>query len=366
MTATAAALAALVVVLPPATASAATALPPCGSTGSPLGGVNPATTDPAISGTGSMAGTVCYGRPTGTPNGKLFVFFPGTGAVPSYYQDVLVQAQQLGFYTVGMSYNNGALAAIVCGSNTGTSPSTDCYGGLHLNRFNGTAESWSDTGSADATHGIEHRLTAALTWLAANDNPGWSAFLSNGLPAYGSLVVGGHSQGASEAAYLGSIRTVTGAVLFSSPDDCYSPDPADSCTTAGTTVAYWASHPFSSATPLSRYILATNANDPWITKVTAVEKVLGGVSGGLESFGAPVSVDNTAGTLTTAPPYGHSHVLLSNATGTSYIYPAHDEPVVDNDTPVCSTNSAHLELANLWRQMLYTALGSAAVAPAGC
>jgi hypothetical protein len=85
-------------------------------------------------GIGSEYAMECFGTPTAPANGKLFVILPGTFGVPSDYQDILVEAEHLGYDVIGLSYNNDILVGTLCGAHTGTSPSTDCYGSTRVNR----------------------------------------------------------------------------------------------------------------------------------------------------------------------------------------------------------------------------------------
>ena len=50
---------------------------------------------------------------------------------------------------------------------------------------------------------VLHRLTKALAYLAQTyPNEGWGAFLVNGAPDWSRIVLGGHSNGSGEAAFI--------------------------------------------------------------------------------------------------------------------------------------------------------------------
>ncbi|MGZ6826427.1 MAG: BPSS1187 family protein, partial [Mycobacteriales bacterium] len=155
--------------------------------------VTPSATDPAI-GLPNAAHHVVV--PSGTPKGLLFVFLPGSGASPLGYDDVVLEAGAQGYHAVGLSYPNATTAATKCGNDLG------CYGPLHQKVFDGTGTSTVDT--TTPVNAVEHRLTALLTYLDASyPTEGWGQYVAGGLPVWSKVVLSGHSQGASEAAWGG-------------------------------------------------------------------------------------------------------------------------------------------------------------------
>jgi hypothetical protein len=56
--------------------------------------------------------------------GKLFVFLPGTGGTPSYYQDIVKEAALKGYYAIGLEYVNGNPVTPHAGAMSGARLST--------------------------------------------------------------------------------------------------------------------------------------------------------------------------------------------------------------------------------------------------
>ena len=55
-----------------------------------------------------------YINQTITPKNKLFLFFPGTYAVPYNYREILKHAANLGYHSIGLTYpNSGAINSSV-------------------------------------------------------------------------------------------------------------------------------------------------------------------------------------------------------------------------------------------------------------
>ncbi len=62
--------------------------------------------------------------------------------------------------------------------------------------------------------GIEHRLAAVLRYLATRyPREGWHGFFAHGVPKWRLIVMAGHSQGGSEAAFIGMTKREPGALL---------------------------------------------------------------------------------------------------------------------------------------------------------
>ena len=55
--------------------------------------------------------------PARQPNGKLFVFLPGTGGVPTSNQLLLSTAADLGYHVIGLSYPNSTAVGTRCRDN---------------------------------------------------------------------------------------------------------------------------------------------------------------------------------------------------------------------------------------------------------
>lgn len=346
-----------------------------------LGSDSPCTlitlTSVAPSATNSALGTLstepsaddCTGLPTAKPNGKLFVFLPGSGAVPAQYQDVLQAAQALGYHVIGLSYPNGATSTTnllardlsdICGYTSATD--LPCWTAVRANRFRAKAEPagtptdpYKVTVAADA---IQGRLESLLHYL------GWSGYLtSTGLPKYTGIVFGGHSQGGGEAAYIGTQAVVAGVVMFSSPDDALDPSTdTATCTTGPTEVTQSASWVGAAGhTSLSRYYGLVSCSDPGFTRVNTVWTDLKGTSAtpGLGAYGAPAAVASGDAT-----PRG-THQFWSEfptPIGSIASLWQHDSTVLDLSTPTCPGTTTPA-LLPIWDEMLIGAGGLTGTPP---
>lgn len=288
--------------------------------------VTPNATDPAI-GLPNAAHHVVL--PTGTPRGRLFVFLPGSGASPLGYDDVVLEAGAQGYHAIGLSYPNATTAASKCGNDL------DCYGPLHQRVFDGTGSSAVD--STTPVNAVEHRLAALLTYLDASyPTEGWGQYVSGGLPVWSKVVLAGHSQGASEAAWGGEVRDLAGVVLFAGPADADSND----------VPAHWLSDPH--LTPAERYVALIHSKDNWYARDAQTWVALG-IPGARQM--EPVDGGVVAGADT------HAFVTSGKPRGIG-LFVNHDEPVVDDVTPLCSSGPA---LAPVWDAMLALAAGGTGV-----
>lgn len=245
----------------------------------------PSDTDPALS---SSERPHHWAEPTGTAVGKLFVFFPGTGAAPEDYRHLLRNAAAGGYHALGLTYvNDQALIELCPGSDD-----PDCH--EHVRReviFGEDTTELVEVGPADS---IQNRLVRALEHL------GWHGFLEAGQPRWSDIAVAGHSQGGGHAAMIASTYPVHRAVLF-----------------AATEPAAWTLRP--TATLPDRLWAFAHTEDRLTTGVQRSWQNLG-------IPGEPTLVDGSA------PPFGGSHRLLSSlpfVDGQS----AHNAPVVDFATP---------------------------------
>jgi hypothetical protein len=220
-----------------------TSCTPCSYPG--LATLLPHDTDPQLGMSATDGGTYgtnpsaphCYGNPKSTSNNLLFLFLPGSFAVPTQYQMILYQARALGYHVLSLSYANAATngpAPIsepdptkICGDRTLSAQQLlDCWGDLRANRFNGAPETTLPAGKdpyvspSPKVNSVEHRVKQALLYLAQQDSE-WAQFLTPAKdnPLWPSIVVAGHSQGGGLAAFIASKVHVKGVVSFSEPND---------------------------------------------------------------------------------------------------------------------------------------------------
>jgi hypothetical protein len=260
-------------------------------------------------------------------NSELLVFFPGTGGQPDCCQLLLKEAAQLGFHTIGLTYENTQAVATICRNNL------TCYATVRQNEFDGTdASAYSNVAPAQS---ISDRLVDMLGYLAKTyPSQGWASFLSGGQVNWNLVVVAGHSQGGGDAAYIAKIEKVEGVIMLSSDVDSTSTTPPLAATYLTT----------GHLTALNRYIGFDHTRDPFYPKIRADWTALD-----LASFGPAVSVD------TSSPPYSHTHQLITSAAVPNMILATHDSTAVDSATPLCANGTA--EFAPVWRYMMEVAGG---------
>jgi hypothetical protein len=155
----------------------------------------------------------------------LFLFLPGTGTSPAAVRDLLDAAADMGCHVLALSYASLPIAVsqtnIWC-TRPGADPAL-CNVEMHEAVLFGAPTTASGGGhlwDVPANQSVSYLLEASLREL------GWVSFL-NGTAGGGSpsalrwdrIVVAGHSQGASHAAYLSTILPLRAAVLFSGPQE---------------------------------------------------------------------------------------------------------------------------------------------------
>lgn len=289
--------------------------------------VAPAEADPALP---PGPSTTVVAPPGTTGNGLLYVFLPGTGDSPGNYVQIQAAAARLGFHTLGLTYDNDVAVAARC--------TTDphCHARVRQNVLTGTAP--GDGIAVPPAEGIEHRLTATLRHLAAQyPGEGWDRFLREDRPAWSRTVFGGLSQGAGEAAYIGTVRPLAGETLFSSPEDV-------TWLAAGPPAA-WLAGMATGKTPLERVTVFYNEYDLFAAALADTLPATG-----LDRFGPSVPVD------TASAPYGNSHQLRTRVTrGALSGAWSHASTVADSATPRLPDGTARF--LPVWNYMLRTAAG---------
>ena len=123
---------------------------------------------------------------------KLFVFLPGTGAVPTEYKLILTAAAAKGLHAIGVNYPNPTPVGVICRI---SSDDPNCFWNVHREIVSGTDDSADvATSKPDA---IVTRLTDALEYLNRNfPDQGWGVYLrGDGTVDWSKVVLSGHSQG---------------------------------------------------------------------------------------------------------------------------------------------------------------------------
>ena len=216
---------------------------------------------------------VALGRPE-TRLGRLLVFLPGTTAEPQFYSLLIERGASLGYHAIGLSYENELAVNAVC-SGMGAS---GCHEQVRREILLGGDE--TELVDVDRANSVFNRLEALLAHLdALAPDEGWESFREpSGRVRWPLVLVSGHSQGAGHAAFIGRLRRVARAVLFS-----------------GTEPAPW-TQAGDFATPASDYFgfvhTLERSYDPILRSWERI---------GLP--GEPTPVDDAA------PPFGDSHQL---------------------------------------------------------
>jgi len=154
-------------------------------------------------------------HPTGAkPKGRLLLWLGGTSTIPKMYQYVVAVAALHGFNAIALEYPNLREVNALCR----TSRDPDCWGDIRNEIF--TGRSTSRLVKVDATNSIQQRLVDLLQYLRLKDpSGGWNAFLAGDRARWSSITIGGHSQGAGDAAYISKYRRLAGDCPIESPAD---------------------------------------------------------------------------------------------------------------------------------------------------
>lgn len=144
---------------------------------------------------------------------QLLLMIAGTGGVAVYTRQFDSCFAVMGFHVVSIDYLNNVIST-TCSNSTDSS----CFDDFRQEINFGTPV--SSVVNVDSSNSIVNRFTRLLVYLAGHDPAGgWDDYLSGGQPRWDRIVVGGHSQGAGHAAYLGKCFALAGVLMFSGPQD---------------------------------------------------------------------------------------------------------------------------------------------------
>lgn len=254
-------------------------------------------------------------NPAVSPNGQLFVFFPGSTAIPNNYRLIVQAAANNGFSAVGLAYPNASLVTQECSGNA----DPDCTRQLREEVL--TGNNVSAEIAVTPANAIRNRLVAALRQLDQQQpQEGWGRFVDgSGNLQWPLIRVGGHSGGGGAAVYISKQSQVDRACFFASPADS---------TNNPQRAAPWVG--VSGATSNTRLYGFTHVQDA-IVPYTLVQQQWTALQ--LGSLGAIVSVDGAA------PPYGGSHTLTTSAPRPNVLTSSfHNITIVDVATPTDTNN----------------------------
>lgn len=148
-----------------------------------------------------------------TQKNKLFLFFPGTGAVPFNYREILKHAANLGYHAIGLTYPNADAINQICLSTTDTS----CHSRARLEVFDGTDRHSSV--NVDSNNCIERRTLKLLQYLETTyPQENWGQYYSSNQIQWDKIILSGHSQGGGHAGIISKIKQVDRVAMFAAMD----------------------------------------------------------------------------------------------------------------------------------------------------
>ncbi len=216
--------------------------------------------------------------------GRLLVFFPGSGALPSQYTEFVRFAAGLGFHAIGLRYpNSWSVNFDLCGFST----DADCHERVRSEILDGgDSSALIQVGPANC---IINRLVKLLLHLDHQyPGEGWGQYLAAGLPRWNRIVTAGHSQGGGHAAFIAKRYSVARVVMLAGGTDLFFGWPRR--------YAPWLS---GHTTPAARYYGLVHEQDSADAYLGAWEIL------GLPEFGPPRNTEETP------PPYLMTHQLTT-------------------------------------------------------
>ncbi len=270
----------------------------------------PQDTDAQID-TATEAHYVCLNKSVPAKN-QLFLFFPGTGALPAYYQLISNTAADMGFHVINLRYYNFNKVNTLCG---GLNTDLDCYAKVRLEIIDGTDR--TNLVNVNRVNSVENRLIKLVQYMQRNyPNDGWAQFLRADSIDWSRIVTGGHSQGGGHAAIIAKYHKIARTVMFAAMD--YNAPLAKPANWIGS----------NNATPSSAYYGFSHERDEAVN-FTILSTVIWKAYG-MDSYGAIVNVDGST------PPYNNTHSLTTNlepASGPPQLGKYHNGIAVDVFVP---------------------------------
>jgi hypothetical protein len=178
---------------------------------------------------------------TAYSNGKLLVFFPGNNADAEDYTELMLRAADHGYRVIGMQYwqqNHNDQ----CGEYDSTTvPTLDmCIRDFRWDQYSNSGVA-TELVNGSAADSVRYRLRKLLQYLddryddQTQGGVTWGHFLAGNPPGesspyinWGSVAVGGHSNGSRLAAFIASRVNVYRVFLFSGThEDVQDPAPPD-------------------------------------------------------------------------------------------------------------------------------------------
>jgi hypothetical protein len=154
--------------------------------------------------------------PGRTCHQTLFVFLHGTGESALQYNKIATVMNNADYRVISLAYEAPTTVDSICASQ-----SHSCFNQVRSDRVLGATGSSYVSSVPD---GIRNRLYKALVYLhTAMPNEGWSDFYtaSTSTLRLDRMIVGGQSQGAGMAAWIGKQWAVQRVCMFGGPWDMY-------------------------------------------------------------------------------------------------------------------------------------------------
>lgn len=153
-------------------------------------------------------------RNTSTHLNKLFLFIGGTGSSSKTYKRISEFAGNEGYDVIGIAYPNSIAAASLKND-------TDSLAFNHYRQEICFGEPVSPDVSVDSLNSITTRCIKLLNYLHTTyPSQSWNQYLNGSDDLnWSKIMVGGHSQGAGHAAYLGKINLVDRVLMLAGPND---------------------------------------------------------------------------------------------------------------------------------------------------
>jgi hypothetical protein len=144
---------------------------------------------------------------------KLFLFFPGTGAVPYNYTLILKEAANIGYHSIGLTYPNSVAINSICSSTLDTT----CHSSARYEVFDGIDRTTSFI--VDTNNCIQKRVIKLLQYLQLQyPTENWGQYYVGNTIVWDKIIVSGHSQGGGHAGFIGKIKQVERVVMFNAID----------------------------------------------------------------------------------------------------------------------------------------------------
>lgn len=281
--------------------------------------VTPSATDPAID-TNDDVHLAWNPDPATPARNRLFVFLPGTGAVPTMHQLILRTGSARGYHAIALSYPNPTPVGTLCADDV----DPECFWDVRREIVSGLDT--SPLVAITPANSIVNRTEKLLQYLHTRyPTEGWSQYLVGGRIDWSRVTMAGHSQGGGHVGVLAKLASLDRAVYFSSPADWRR---------VANVPATWLAR--TNVTPASRQYGFIHEQDQLVPMAQALTNwsMLG-----LDAFGGATLVDGLTA------PYGNTHQLTTRATpllAGSY----HGATVVDATTPRTTTGAPVFEA--LW------------------